>query len=218
MRYNQAFGCLLPGRVTLTFPPCAPQAIRHYTSATQRLPDAPQAYHGLAQLYRHTGDASALADVLNSLLSNAPPAPAAAEPLARERAEALLQAARLPEASAAVAALVSQQRGELPPELVILQADVQLAVEEEEYERRVAEKLQQQAGDHGEGDSGGGAAAAAAADSRRNASVRQAVRTQLVRAPLCSRAQRACGSLPRSRAEERRAKVQTAAESQPAAR
>jgi hypothetical protein len=125
------------------------QAKMHYKAACTLKPAAMQPYYGLAQLYHRSGDATRHAETLQHILENASQTPAAAATTRQQLAQALLDSHQPAKAALVVAAIVREfvaQHGEstdLPPEIIILQADVQIALDEVEFESRLRARLQE---------------------------------------------------------------------------
>jgi hypothetical protein len=128
------------------------QAEARYNAAAALRPSALQPHHGLAQLYRRSRDARKLAATLEHILTAAALPPENAAVTRQQLARAYLDAGEPRRAAEAVGALVRELRlespagsdgGALPPEVVVLQADAQLALDAAEYEARLAARLAQ---------------------------------------------------------------------------
>jgi hypothetical protein len=123
------------------------QAEQHYQSAIEKRPDAPQPRHGLVQLYARIKSPHNLALALQGLLQETTQSEEVTKRTRKELARALLDDNQIDAASDLIRQLVQEHVAgnghELPPELVILQADSQIAHDEREFEKRLQARLQE---------------------------------------------------------------------------
>jgi hypothetical protein len=121
------------------------QAEKHYKSAIRKKPEAPQPRHGLVQLYTRIQETHKLAQTLQGLLQDTTQSAEATMATQRRLAKVLLDNSQIDAASDLIRELVSEyisENGqELPPELVILQADSQIALDEREFEKRLQARI-----------------------------------------------------------------------------